>query len=351
MIRRGILYLVFLLLLLYLFFMYNDTVLSGILVLGLLCPVFSSAYLAGAKKRLHMDLERIPAMGECKKRIRAAVTLENSSRFLSLYYEGRISVKNCFAKKKTRKKIRGVILPGKKEICWCEFETEMCGNVEFELESVRIYDPLGFFYINIRCHMSSVIRVMPEFSLMPVEITRKTREFQAEAEEYSGERQGDDPSELYQIREYRMQDSLRDIHWKLSAREEELMVRERGFPLGCVVLIWIDLPEGKQSAEGFSRLLSTAASLSVTLAEQKCIHMAAWYEEKNERIVKMRIRDEENAYELIWRLMEIAPYRDVEKKKACFEEAFKGQKFSSIVEIDREGVLRKDGEIPELLRV
>lgn len=113
MIRRGILYLVFLLLLLYLFFMYNDTVLSGILVLGLLCPVFSSAYLAGAKKRLHMDLERIPAMGECKKRIRAAVTLENSSRFLSLYYEGRISVKNCFAKKKTRKKNQGCYPAGK----------------------------------------------------------------------------------------------------------------------------------------------------------------------------------------------------------------------------------------------
>ena len=50
---------------------------------------------------------------------------------------------------------------------------------------------------------------------------------------------GDDPSEIYQVREYRERDSLKDIHWKLSAREEELMVKERGFPLGCVVLIKI----------------------------------------------------------------------------------------------------------------
>lgn len=351
MIRRIILYLVFLLLILYLFFMYNDVVLSGILVLSLLCPVFSAVYLSRARGRLRADLDRIPAMGECKKRIRAAVTLENRAKFLSLYYESRVSIKNRFGKKKTRKKFRGVIPPGKKDVCWCEFETEMCGNVEFELESVRIYDPLGFFYINIQCRMNSTIRVMPEFSLMPVEITRRTREFQAEAEEYSGERRGDDPNEAYQIREYRMQDSLRDIHWKLSAREEELMVRERGFPLGCVVLIRIDLCEGEQSVEGFSRLLSTAASLSVTLAEQKCIHMAAWYEEETERVVKMRIRDEESACEFIWRLMEIIPYRDGEKEQACFEETFKGQEFSSVVTIDGKGILRKDGKIPEILRV
>ena len=351
MIRRIISYLIFLLIILYLFFMYNDAVLSGILVLALLTPVFSAAYLVRARGGLSPDLDRIPAMGECDKRIRAAVMHENRTRFQSLHYISRISVKNQFAKKKARSDLRGVIPPRKKEVCWCEFESSMCGNVEIELESVKIFDPFGFFYIKIQCHMSSVIKVMPEFSPMPLEVTRRTREFQAEAEEYSGERRGDDPNEPYQIREYRMQDPLRDIHWKLSAREDDLMVRERGFPLGCVVLIRIDLPEGEQSAEGFSRLLGTAASLSVTLAEQKCIHMAAWYEEKNERIVKMSIRDEESAYEFIWRLMEIVPYKDKEKAEVCFEEAFKGQEFSSVVTIDGKGVLRKNGEIPEILRV
>ena len=79
--------------------------------------------------------------------------------------------------------------------------------------------------------------------------------------------------------------------------------------------------------------------------------MAAWYEEKSEKIVRMRIRDEESACEFIWRLMEIVPYREEEKKKACFEETFRGQEFSSTVTIDGKGVLRKDGEIPALLRL
>ena len=75
------------------------------------------------------------------------------------------------------------------------------------------------------------IKIMPDFELMPLEITRRTREFQADAQEFSQQRRGDDPPEIYQVREYRERDSLKDIHWKLSAREEELMVKRGDFPL------------------------------------------------------------------------------------------------------------------------
>ena len=351
MAKRIVIYLFVLLLTLYLFFMYNDTVLSGILVLVLACPAFSVLYLAGTGKRIRPDLGRIPAMGERGKQIRAAVVLENGSGLLALRYECRVSVKNGFGGKKRRIRSSGLISPGKNAVCWYEFETELCGNIELELESVRIFDPMGFFYKNVPFRMKKGIKVMPDFRPMPLEIMRKTREFQTDSDEYSGEKRGDDPSEAWQIREYRVQDSFRDIHWKLSAREDELMVRERGFPLGCAVLIWIDFRERDRSPEGFSKLLNTASSLSVTLAEQKCIHMAAWYEEKNERIVRMRIRDEESACEFIWRLMEIVPYSDEEKEKVCFEETFRGQEFSSTVIIDGKGVLRKDGKIPALLRL
>ena len=223
--------------------------------------------------------------------------------------------------------------------------------MEVILESVRLYDLFGIFYIKQKVQRKASVKVMPEFELMPVEITRATREFQADAEEYSGEKKGDDPSELYQVREYRIQDSVRDIHWKLSAKEETFMVKERGFPLGCVVLVWIDFAEKERSAAGFSRLLETAASLSITLAEQKCIHLAAWYEEKNERIGMKRVKDEKSACELIWQLMEIEPYRDPVRKQACFDDTFRGHEFSSTVTIDGRGVLRKDGEASELLRL
>ena len=184
-----------------------------------------------------------------------------------------------------------------------------------------------------------------------LEITRKTREFQAESDDYSGEKKGDDPSEIYQVREYRVMDPLKDIHWKLSAKEDELMVKEKGFPLGCTVLIWFDIRESMTTSESFSAVAERAASLSVTLAEEKCIHMAAWYEEENERIVKYRVRDEEEAYNMVWHLLDLVPCRDIGKRDACFADEFRGLQFSSTVTIDSRGELWKDGEKPELLRL
>lgn len=344
-------YFAIVLLVIYLFFMYDETVLSGILVLVILYPVCACIFLLLCRKKITAALDRVPPMGEKDKRIRAGVSVKNISRRFPLRCEAQLSVGNRTSGKKIRRRFGGLILPGQEETFWCEFETAFCGNVEVILESVRLYDLFGIFYIKRKVQRKAYVKVMPEFKLMPVEITRATREFQADAEEYSGEKKGDDPSELYQVREYRIQDSVRDIHWKLSAKEETFMVKERGFPLGCVVLVWIDFAEKERSAAGFSRLLETAASLSITLAEQKCIHLAAWYEEKNERIGMKRVKDEKSACELIWQLMEIEPYRDPVRKQACFDDTFRGHEFSSTVTIDGRGVLRKDGEAPELLRL
>lgn len=122
---------------------------------------------------------------------------------------------------------------------------------------------------------------MPLFELMSLEITKRTRDFQTDSEIYSGERRGDDPSELYQVRPYRAMDSVRDIHWKLTAKENQLMVKEHGFPLGCVILIWIDFGKCSNLMQSFSN------------------------------IVKWPVYNVEDTYALIWRMMEMEPFTKV----------------------------------------
>lgn len=351
MFGRVIGYLAVLLLTVYMYFMYNDTVISGILIFILFYPFCSAFCLLSVRNSIVPDLERVPAMGESGRPVKADIVLENRSRIFSMRYENTVSLKYSFDKKKRKNRYRGVLGPGEHEDCWCRFETDVCGAVELELESVRIYDPLGIFYIKKRIRRKTRVKIMPEFRLMPLEITKKTRDFQADAPEYSDKKKGNDPSELYQVREYRIQDSLKDIHWKMSAKEDQIMIKERGFPLGCAVLIWIDFPEKEKSAEGFSALLDTAASLSITLVEYKCIHMAAWYDEKEMQVVRCRIRDEESACEFIWELMDLQPYRDGEEAEICRKEAFRGQEFSSVVTLDGNGMVKKDGSVQEFLRL
>ncbi len=337
----------------YLFFMYDETVTSGILVFILLYLPVSLAYMLKVKDKVTADLGRVPAMGENGKRVRAGVTVQNCSRLAGVRYELILSAGDARdgKKKRKRRKYTGTVAAGGEETLWCEFESWRCGSIEVRLEKLRIYDFLGIFRVAKKESQMRSVKIMPEFILMPLEITRKTREFQAEADEYSGEKRGDDPSEIYQVREYRVMDSLKDIHWKLSAKEDDLMVKEKGFPLGCTVLIWFDIRENMTSAESFSAVAERAASLSVTLAEEKCIHMAAWYEEKNERIVKYRVKDEEDVYRMVWQLLDLVPCRDIRKRDACREDEFRGLQFSSIVTIDSKGEMWKDGEKSQILRL
>ena len=351
MIRRTAGYLAVILVTAYLFFMYDAAVLSGVLIFFLLYPFAAWIYLAAAGRRIQVAMGRVPPLGEKGKKIRAGITVKNNSPRRSLRYDFAVSLRDSGGKKCGKRRFCGVAVPQGEETAWLVFGTDRCGKTQLSVDAVKVYDFLGIFFRRIKVRKTAQVKVMPELKLMPLEITRRTREFQADAQEFSQERRGDDPSEIYQIREYRERDSLKDIHWKLSAREEELMGKERSFPLGCVVLIYIDVPKGGQTASGFSKMLETVASLSITLVSEKCIHMAAWYEEKRAEIVRWRISDEESAYDMIWSLMEIQPYRDRQKERVCYDDAFRGQEFASVVTVNQNGKMKKDGEAFEYLRL
>ncbi|MBU3877979.1 DUF58 domain-containing protein [Faecalicatena sp. AGMB00832] len=340
----------------YLFLMYDEPALTAVLVLECLYPVFSFFYLRWMNKRIAAELYKVPSMGEKHGKIRIRVRVKNSSRVWSARYRVEIRAGSSLFNGRAKgmqvcKRLSGMVESHGIKSQEYILDIPFCGRTSIRLEKLWVYDFLGIFSSRIRLREEAVIGILPAFELMPLEITRRTREFLADADEHSMEKGGDDPAETYRIREYRPMDSVHDIHWKLTAKEGELMVKERGFPLGCVVLIWLDFPEEGMSAEGFDRMLEKAASLCMTLAEEKCIHMAAWFEEKNERVVKYKISNAEDAYELVWRLLDMEPYKNHEMEQIAYEDAFLGDHFSSTIEIDGQGQIKVNGEIQELLQV
>lgn len=73
------------------------------------------------------------------------------------------------------------------------------------------------------------------------------------------------------LRPYRPGDSPRDIHWRSSARRDQLLVREydRGDPVGLVIVIDPWVPGGPATPEA-SRRLEWALSLATTLGQAWC---------------------------------------------------------------------------------
>lgn len=357
MLKKAAGYLLVLLITVYMFFMYDFPILSGILILELLYPFLSFFYILCVVRKMKINMDRIPSMGELGKRIHARILIENLSKFWNIKYRLYTCINNQFSAASGKRKaigkrsMTGTIEPGKRKRADFEFESTYCGNIEFHIDFIEIYDFLGIFSRKMRVDLKKSIGILPQFEPIPLEITRRTREFPADADEYSTEKSGDDPAEIYQIREYRPWDSIHDIHWKLSAKEDELMVKEHSLPLGCVVLLWLDFEDKGKSAEGFSRLLEKTASLSVSLIEEKCVHMVSWFEEKNKRIIKRKIDSEEAVYELVWRMLALEPCGDKNLMQVYYEDAFLGDHFSSIVVIDGNGDVMVNNEPQELLQL
>ena len=54
-----------------------------------------------------------------------------------------------------------------------------------------------------------------------------------DSDEYSPDRPGSDPSELFGIRDYREGDALKSIHWKLGEKYDRTASREMSLPVAA----------------------------------------------------------------------------------------------------------------------
>ena len=90
-----------------------------------------------------------------------------------------------------------------------------------------------------------------------------------EGDKYSPHKPGDDPTELFGLRPYREGDRLSRIHWKLSQKTGQTLVKELGLPVSERVLFLLDLTG---PGEEISLQLDAFATLSGFLTDQGAAH-------------------------------------------------------------------------------
>ena len=181
------------------------------------------------------------------------------------------------------------------------------GRHEVSITKMRVHSLFGLVSMKRKCKDSCSVLIMPEVYAAGVQVSQGTRNFIGEADVYDEFRPGHDSGETFEIREYREKDKLQSIHWKLSAKNDELMVKENSMPKACAVVLLLELRnkekfkatkiwKSKDWAIDADAYFDLIASLSFSLMDQKCPHFVAWYSEKEERIRRIRVDDEESFY-------------------------------------------------------
>lgn len=114
--------------------------------------------------------------------------------------------------------------------------TEHCGKLYVQLYKPGVFDYLGIFGLKIKNPDSQTVLILPE----PVEVDIPANLYK-HLEPRWRRKPGGGFAENHEIRQYQPGDSLNQIHWKLSAKVGELMLREPLMPERGLMLLTMDL--------------------------------------------------------------------------------------------------------------
>lgn len=316
-----------------------------LLLAGYLAALFGLAAMFLVYRRFCMD---------CAVEVPIAVTDEGKETSLQIHINNRspfvcgrmrlyLVAGNAFYGKKRRVRLKvSDVLPGQNRFLYT-LQLPGTGYYDICVKKMRIYDLTGLAWIHKKVNRSAGVQVLPDIQPVGVRLTEPVRSFFGDAEVYDENRAGQDTDEVFQIRPFRPGDRLQSIHWKLSAKMDDLVVREYSLPRACPVVLFLDYQKGKKGQDG-RRYLRLAAGLSFSLMDAGCPHYAAWYDGRTRGITRIRVDDEESYYRFISSyLMEQGASRGISLEE-LYREKYRGEYYLHGLRLTGRAELYKDGE-------
>ena len=194
-----------------------------------------------------------------------------SFRLCSVEYS--ISVKNLLTGESSNRILYG---SGGKAVDFA-LKASRCGMLEISVNEVRVSDPLRLTVRKLP--VSAHVRRLCSPNLFdPGVLPERGTGIAVDSGAHFHVIPGSDPGEMASLRDYLPGDSLNSIHWKLSEKNEKLLVRELAQPAESRVMIAIIEPQpGPAIAAEMAELLF---SLSMTFLESGHRHVIGWYDDK-----------------------------------------------------------------------
>lgn len=278
---------------LYVAIIYNNEAMVFVVFAGLVLLFLAYLYLVYVYTHITCNLQMPIHMTEQKKPVNLEIKVENRGLLPVAKMRFVIAYKVPLSRERGKFTMDGMVDAKQSVQIQKQIVGVHGGGYQFVLKSIKLYDLTGIFCLRKKRKERVQLNVMPAMQELPVIVTEASRNFQGEADVYDDTIGGDDVSEVFQIRAFRDGDKLQSIHWKMTAKTDELMVRENSLPLGCPVVLFVETMAMRQKAEMFLQLL---ASMSYSLVIHRCNHFITWYSEREKDVIRVRVDGEEGLY-------------------------------------------------------
>lgn len=166
-----------------------------------------------------------------------------------------------------------------------------CGMVTVSVEKIKIYDYFRLFSVRIPVNIGETALIFPVYSEQDKQQVEERVQKNIAIDVY-----GETNPEVKDIREYRQGDSLKRIHWKLSSKQQQLMVKEySGEQYQKERISFSLLYEGETfDFEWYDRKVEELANTCFSMLMQQRPHEVVWYHPMRQCFETMEIEKMED---------------------------------------------------------
>ena len=160
-------------------------------------------------------------------------------------------------------------LDGKSEDYEVMLDLMRCGEIRISCEGVWVTDMLRLYRIPAENFGDLSVTIYPQKINVKAELSGTTIGA-PKSEGMMQNRKGNDPSEMFDVRDYVPGDDIRSIHWKLSSKVDNLILREASEPSYYNIVMLPDFGKyyGEESAEVPMEELQGIVAVGAALGEQ-----------------------------------------------------------------------------------
>lgn len=237
------------------------------------------------RKHIHGKLV-LPTTAAKKTACMGSIFLENKAWLPAAKIYCRIGMINDLTGEENVLEIISGLGPKRKSTRDFLLEGEYCGRVYVYVQSVKILDYWGLFAVNVPMKAAARITILPELFSCDVAASPVC----AVSDENAVSRKGEDRTEVFQLREYRSGDDIRQIHWKLSSKLDKLIIREASQSVSRSLLVFWDKRDDA-TPENMDAMAEATVSICQALCDKGVTYDLCWTEQDELELRQIRDAD------------------------------------------------------------
>ena len=310
--------------------LYIDSLAIVLFLCALAIPVILKCSLLWVKLTAHASLNCQKSSCTVQESVPVSVMIENHCPLFFPKVYASVSVCHAFSDTPESVRLRFPLHGNNTTKLTFYVKPDCCGAVTVRIDYLKILDALHLFHTKMkRLNDELELLVLPQKLEILLSETAEAV-YSPESSHYAN-KAGDDPSEIFNIREYHAGDAVSRIHWKLSSKSDILFIKEFGYPIEKHVLLLVEyLSDSNTDSLSYMKeaqaFLTLIYSMALRLTEAKAHTVLAWHD--GDKLVWHSLKSKEQIPDIFRELYLSLTHMAMDAQD--LHEILAGQQYSSV---------------------